>query len=89
MTHGGTARGAVAALLGLDRDAAWRLAPLGNTCWSVLVEGDRGWRLERHNAGLGPLVGPATGAHDVGDRTLPTIARRPPAHRCRARTSNL
>ncbi len=47
-----------ATLLELDAATAWRLAPLGNTCWSVLVEGERGWRLERHNAGLGPLVGP-------------------------------
>ncbi|MCW2777614.1 MAG: Phosphoglycerate mutase [Frankiales bacterium] len=77
VTHGGTARAAVAALLGLDRDTAWRLAPLGNTCWSVLVEAERGWRLERHNAGLGPLVGPATGGHDLGDdvRPAPGVAR--------------
>ena len=77
VTHGGTARAAVAALLELDRDAAWRLAPLGNTCWSVLVEGERGWRLERHNAGLGPLVGAATGAHDVGGDVRPSSPTSP------------
>ncbi len=70
VTHGGTARGALGVLLDLPVADWWRLAPLGNTCWSVLVEGDRGWRLERHNTGLGPLVGPATGAHDLGTRPV-------------------
>jgi broad specificity phosphatase PhoE len=68
VTHGGTMRGALGTLLELPREDWWRFSPPGNTCWSVLVEGDRGWRLERHNAGLGPLVGPAVGAHDLGDR---------------------
>lgn len=71
VTHGGTARAAVATLLELSREDAWRVAPLGNTCWSVLVEADRGWRLERHNAGLGPLVGPASGATDLGSPPSP------------------
>ena len=58
VTHGGTARAALAVLLGLP-DAAWgSLSALGNCRWSVLVEADRGWRLERHNTGLGALVGP-------------------------------
>ena len=70
VTHGGTARGALGELLGLDPAEWWRFAPLGNTCWSVLVEGQRGWRLERHNAALGPLVGAATGAHDLGARPV-------------------
>lgn len=70
VTHGGTARAALGVLLDLPAQAWPRLAPLGNTCWSVLVEGDVGWRLERHNTGLGPLVGPATGAHDLGSRPV-------------------
>jgi probable phosphoglycerate mutase len=70
VTHGGTARGALGTLLELDPAGWWRLAPLGNTCWSVLVEGDLGWRLERHNTGLGPLVGAATGAHDLGSQPV-------------------
>jgi glucosyl-3-phosphoglycerate phosphatase len=61
VTHGGTARAAVAVLLELEDAAAWRVSPLGNTCWSVLVEADQGWRLERHNSGLGPLVGAPAG----------------------------
>ena len=68
VTHGGTARAALGVLLELPPETWGRLAPLGNTCWSVLVEGDIGWRLERHNTGLGPLVGGATGAHDLGSR---------------------
>lgn len=75
VTHGGTARGAAGVMLGLDPSSWWLLAPLGNTCWSTLVEGDRGWRLERHGVGPGPLLGPPTGAHDLGalpgDRALP------------------
>ena len=70
VTHGGTARGALGVLLDLPVDGWWRLAPLGNTCWSVLAEGDRGWRLERHNTGLGPLIGAATGAHDLGSQPV-------------------
>lgn len=62
-THGGTARALVSRLVGLPDELWWRLSPLGNTCWSTLVEAERGWRIERHNAGLGPLVGSPTGAH--------------------------
>jgi len=66
VTHGGTARAALGVLLELDPVSWGRLAPLGNTCWSTLVEAAWGWRLERHNAGPGSLVGPPGGAHDVG-----------------------
>jgi broad specificity phosphatase PhoE len=62
VTHGGTARALVGTLTALDPLDWWRLSPLGNTCWSTLVEGERGWRLERHNTGLGPLLGAPTGA---------------------------
>ena len=62
VTHGGTARATLGVLLELDPGSWGRMAPLGNTCWSTLVEAPWGWRLERHNAGLGPLLGPATGA---------------------------
>ena len=50
VTHGGTARATVARLLELGPESSWRVAALGNTCWSVLVESARGWRLERHGA---------------------------------------
>ena len=72
VTHGGTARAALGVLLELHPGSWGRLAPLGNTCWSTLVEAPWGWRLERHNAGLGPLVGPADGAHDLGSRPTPS-----------------
>ena len=62
VTHGGTARALVGSLCGLDPDSWWTLGPLGNTCWSTLVESSSGWRLERHNTGLGPLLGAPTGA---------------------------
>jgi broad specificity phosphatase PhoE len=68
VTHGGTARAALGVLLELDRASWGRLAALGNTCWSTLVEAPWGWRLERHNAGLGPAVG----AHDLGARPDPS-----------------
>ncbi|MDT7573494.1 MAG: glucosyl-3-phosphoglycerate phosphatase [Actinomycetota bacterium] len=70
VTHGGTARATLGGMLELEPKDWWRIAPLGNTCWSVLVEGERGWRLERHNTGLGPLVGAAMGAHDLGARPV-------------------
>ncbi len=63
VTHGGTARALVGTLTELPPVAWWRLAALGNTCWSALVDEGLGWRLERHNTGLGPLVGPPAGAH--------------------------
>jgi probable phosphoglycerate mutase len=77
VTHGGTARAALGLLLGLPRECWGRLTPLGNTRWSVLVEADLGWRLERHNSGLGPLVGPVTSAHDVGARPVGGVPLSP------------
>jgi len=71
VTHGGTARAAVAILLELPSEQAWRLAALGNCCWSVLVEADRGWRLERHGAEVGTPVGRPVGGHDLGSRPDP------------------
>ncbi len=61
VTHGGTARATLGLLLELPVATWGRLAPLGNCCWSVVVEADWGWRLERHGAGVGPQVGPAAG----------------------------
>ena len=55
VTHGGTARAALGLLLELPDNSWWRLVPLGNARWSMLVEGDRGWRLEQHNAGAAAL----------------------------------
>lgn len=54
VVHGGTARAAIGTLLDLDPGAWWRFAPLGNCRWSVLLEAERGWRLEEHNAGQLP-----------------------------------
>lgn len=54
VVHGGTARAAIGTMLALDPSAWWRFAPLGNCRWSVLLEAERGWRLEEHNAGQLP-----------------------------------
>ena len=60
VTHGGTARAAIGALLEADPTAWWQFAPLGNCCWSVLAEHPRGWRLERHGVGPDALTDPAS-----------------------------
>jgi broad specificity phosphatase PhoE len=52
VTHGGTARSTIGVLLELSPDSWWRLGPLGNCRWSVLIEGQHGWRLVEHNAGV-------------------------------------
>jgi len=52
VTHGGTARATIGVLLDLELGSWWRLGPLGNCRWSVLVEADGGWRLVEHNAGV-------------------------------------
>jgi broad specificity phosphatase PhoE len=79
VTHGGTARAALGVLLEVEPASWGRFTVLGNTCWSVLVESSFGWRLERHNTGLGPLIGPAAGAHDLGSRPAGGPARSPDA----------
>ena len=50
VTHGGTARATLAALLELPAVSWGRLSVLDNCSWSVLVEHDLGWRLEQHGA---------------------------------------
>jgi probable phosphoglycerate mutase len=52
VTHGGTARATLGRLLDLPAPCWGSLAALGNTCWSVVGESSRGWRLERHGVGL-------------------------------------
>lgn len=54
VSHGGTIRSAIGTLLDLEVVLWWRLGPLGNARWSVLVENRRGWQLEEHNAGGRP-----------------------------------
>ena len=62
VTHGGTARGMLGALLESDPATWWQFAPLGNCCWSVLVEHPRGWRLEQHGVSPEAFSTPATWA---------------------------
>jgi probable phosphoglycerate mutase len=66
VTHGGTARAIMGRLLDLPLESWWRLAPLGNARWSVLLEGERGFRLAEHNAGVTePVDRSRVGAFDV------------------------
>lgn len=67
VTHGGTARGAICAMLELEPTQWWRVTALGNACWSVLVEHLKGWRLERHGVGPDALVHPASWAAPARD----------------------
>lgn len=55
VTHGGTARAVIGMLLDLDPASWWRLGPLGNCHWSLLVDSGKGWRLVEHNTGVRPL----------------------------------
>jgi probable phosphoglycerate mutase len=52
VTHGGTSRAVCGRLLELPPEVWWRLAPLGNARWTVLMEEDRGFRLAEYNAGV-------------------------------------
>ncbi|MFL6137408.1 MAG: histidine phosphatase family protein [Frankiaceae bacterium] len=64
--HGGTARAIIGQFLELPTETWWRLAPLGNARWTVLLEGDRGFRLAEHNAGVTePVDRSRVGAFDV------------------------
>jgi probable phosphoglycerate mutase len=62
VTHGGTARATLAALLELPAASWGRLTGLGNCSWSVLVEHPLGWRLEQHGARVPLPVAPADAA---------------------------
>jgi broad specificity phosphatase PhoE len=78
VTHGGTARAALGALLELPPQVWVRLVALGNCAWSVLVEGDVGWRLERHGASAEPSAGAVrTGPGDGYGQALAPAAPRP------------
>ncbi len=58
-THGAAGRAIVASMIGLA-PASWRaLGSLANCCWSLMGEGEAGWRLFDHNAGAlpQPVVG--------------------------------
>ena len=59
-THGGSARAAMGALLGLPADCWAALGVLSNCAWSVLEEstGRQGayWRLQEYNAGSLPVT---------------------------------
>lgn len=51
VTHGGSGRRGVGALLGWPDEVVQGLAALGNCRWVELVAGRRGWRLAAYNVG--------------------------------------
>lgn len=52
--HGTALRVGMARLLSLPEELWSRVGALANCCWSVLAEGEAGWRLVEHNAGTLP-----------------------------------
>ena len=60
VTHGGTSRDLVIALLGLPREARTVFAVLGNARWASLARHGDGWRLTAYNAGVEENGGAAT-----------------------------
>jgi broad specificity phosphatase PhoE len=52
--HGGSARHAVAALLGWDLAQAETIRGLGNCCWADLRSGPSGWRMHGYNLSAVP-----------------------------------
>ncbi|HEX8003315.1 MAG TPA: histidine phosphatase family protein [Mycobacteriales bacterium] len=52
VTHGGTSRDLVIALLGLPRESRRVFAVLGNARWAELVRHGDGWRLTSYNVGV-------------------------------------
>ena len=52
VTHGGTSRDLVIALLGLPRESRRVFAVLGNARWATLARHGEGWRLTAYNAGV-------------------------------------
>ncbi len=58
--HGGTARALLGSMMELPSETWWRMAPLGNCCWSLLIETDRGWRLGEHGVGVQETAEPAS-----------------------------
>ncbi len=54
VSHGAALRLGAARLLGLPEDLWGVIGPLSNCSWSVMVRGQRRWRLLEHNAGTLP-----------------------------------
>jgi probable phosphoglycerate mutase len=54
VTHGGTSRSLVLALLGLPESCRGAFAVLGNARWAALVRHGDGWRLTAYNVGREP-----------------------------------
>ncbi|MDQ1711945.1 MAG: glucosyl-3-phosphoglycerate phosphatase [Frankiaceae bacterium] len=65
VSHGGTSRALVLALLGLPVSARPLLGALGNARWAALVRRNGGWRLVAYNTGVDPEPDDATPTEPV------------------------
>jgi probable phosphoglycerate mutase len=54
VTHGGAARAAIGALLGLAISDWVAIGGLANASWSIVEERNSRWRLIEHNSGVLP-----------------------------------
>lgn len=65
VSHGGTSRALVLALLGLPASARPLFGALGNARWAALVRRGDGWRLVAYNTGIEPEPDDATPTEPV------------------------
>jgi probable phosphoglycerate mutase len=65
VSHGGTSRALVLALLGLPASARPLFGALGNARWAALVRRGSGWRLVAYNTGIEPEPADATPTEPV------------------------
>lgn len=70
VTHGGTTRSLVGSFLELPPEHWWRLGPVGNCRWVVLVQAGRGWRLAEYNAGAPTFGAPVPALPNKAEATL-------------------
>lgn len=73
VTHGGTARSLIGKVLELPVSHWWRLAALGNCCWAMLREAERGWRLLEYGVAAGSLDGGSVAAYEAGPGAVPDV----------------
>lgn len=77
VTHGGTAKALLVALLGLPDQYSAAIAPLANCHWSALRQQPGGWRLDGHNIGTHPGRTPGEGGEPLAvDAEEPSMSGR-------------
>jgi probable phosphoglycerate mutase len=73
VTHGGTARSLIGKVLKLPVDSWWRLSALGNCCWAMLRESERGWRLLEYGVAAGSPDGDSAATYEAGPGAVPDV----------------